>query len=176
MASFGWKTETVRNLRVLYLSRPEISAECASGSSGTPLLPVGNLGPKPVLGSIPGLYHISFFALFFLPGHFFMLFLTVPSEIHFGRSIVRFWPKNPILTPTRPLTMAHPDLLNHPFSRESMPLDVVHRLGLRDPGTERLGTRWVHHQLVAKLTRTPDLQPRVTYLSDQPATGPSHAS
>ena len=129
-------------------------------------------GPRFDPGPIP----YFFFCPFFLPGHFFMLFLTVPSEIHFGRSIVRFWPKNPILTPTRPLTMAHPDLLNHPFSRESMPLDVVHRLGLRDPGTERLGTRWVHHQLVAKLTRTPDLQPRVTYLSDQPATGPSHAS
>ena len=51
-----------------------------------------------------------------------------------------------------------------------MPLDVVHRLGLRDPGAERLGTRWVLQHLVEKLTMTLDLQPRVTYLSDPPAT------
>ena len=31
---------------------------CVSGPSGTPVLPVGNLGPRPVLGSIPGLYCI----------------------------------------------------------------------------------------------------------------------
>ena len=83
---------------------------------------------------------------------------------------MRFRPRDPILTLLRSLTMAHPALLNHPFSWESMALDVVHRMGLRDPGTERLGARLVLQQLAAKLTMRPNLLPRVTYLSDPPAT------
>ena len=58
ITSFGWKTETVRNLGVCCLSRSEITATSVSGSSDIPFLPVGNLGPRPVLGSIPGLYCI----------------------------------------------------------------------------------------------------------------------
>ena len=135
ITSFGWKTETVRNLGVCCLSRSEITATSVSGSSDIPFLPVGNLGPRPVLGSIPGLYHISFFALFFSLGQFFMLFLPVPSEIYFGRSIVWFRHRDPTLTLLRSLTMAHSGLRKHLFSWESMALDVVHRMGLRDPGT-----------------------------------------